>query len=43
MSTNERSMPLVAFKFGGSGRLAATAPPAKVATALGVKSFARQI
>ena len=36
-------MPHLAFKFNRSGRLAATALPAKGATEFGVKWFARQI
>ena len=42
MSTNENSMPHLAFKLSRSGRMAATALPAKGAIELGVKLFARQ-
>ena len=43
MSHDEKSMPMLAFKFSRSGRLAATALPSKGATEFGVKWFARQI
>ena len=43
MSDKERPMPRLVFKCSRSGRLAATALPAKGATEFGVKWFARQI
>ena len=42
MSPDEKSTPHVAFKLSRSGRLAATALPAKGATEFGVKLFALQ-